>query len=202
MSILVKPYEISVWEDAWEVDKFVEKRVCIIGADTMIAQCRAIEPTLTRNVNGVKKFTFKMYRYYVDNTTGERVENPFMVFLKNERKIKLYYEDTWFDFVIKDISENSSNYLYTYSLEDAIVQELSKNGFNATLDAKKNNNIGDAKTLGEETLKGTDWNVRSEALVERVEENLVYVKIPDGTTVMPLLDQPENDLNTGVTTNS
>jgi hypothetical protein len=35
MSILKKPYEISVWEDVWDNDKnkFVEKRIAIIGTD-------------------------------------------------------------------------------------------------------------------------------------------------------------------------
>jgi hypothetical protein len=35
MSILVKPYEISVWEDDSVEGKFVEKRICIIGSDQM-----------------------------------------------------------------------------------------------------------------------------------------------------------------------
>jgi hypothetical protein len=67
--------------------------------------------------------------------TGEKVSNPFSDWLVSERKIKLYYENKWYDFIIKDIIENSSNYLYTYQLEDALVQELSKNGFGITLDA-------------------------------------------------------------------
>jgi hypothetical protein len=37
MSILVKPYEISVWDDIWDTteQRFVEKRLAIIGTDTM-----------------------------------------------------------------------------------------------------------------------------------------------------------------------
>jgi hypothetical protein len=62
MSILKKPYEISVWEDVWDStnNKFVEQRICVIGTDTMESQASALEPTLTRNVNGQVKFTFKM----------------------------------------------------------------------------------------------------------------------------------------------
>jgi hypothetical protein len=97
MSILKKPYEISVWDDVWvpEADegkgKFVEKRLGVIGSDKMLSQSRAIEPNLIRNVNGIKKFSFKMYRYYVDNETGEKVENPFIDWLVSERKVKLKY---------------------------------------------------------------------------------------------------------------
>jgi hypothetical protein len=110
-----------------------------------------------------------MYKYYIDTTTGEKVKNPFIDWLVSERKVKLKYGkhinsegmevDTWYDFIIKDINENSSNYLYTYQLEDALVQELSKNGFGKTLDAQLNNNIGTAKKLAEFVLKETGWGV-------------------------------------------
>ena len=132
-----------------------------------------------------------------DNITGIKTINPYYDWLVNERKVKLYYKNRWFDFVIKNISENSSNYLYTYQLEEVYVQELSKNGFGLTLDAESNNNLGTAKQLAEYCLSGTDWSVESEALVEKVEDNLVYVKIPQNTKVIRLIDQKE-DLYQGV----
>jgi hypothetical protein len=55
-----------------------------------------------------------MYKRYIDNITGEEVENPFVDWLISERKVKLKYKDKWYDFVIKDINETSSNYLYSY----------------------------------------------------------------------------------------
>jgi hypothetical protein len=80
-----------------------------------------------------------MYGRYIDNITGKEVVNPFVEKLLTERKVKLKVHtkgvDKWYDFIIKDISENSSTYLYTYQLEDALVQELSKNGFGVTLNA-------------------------------------------------------------------
>jgi hypothetical protein len=118
-----------------------------------------------RNVNGTKTFTFKMYKHYVDNETGIKTQNPFIDWLIAERKVKLEYDGVWYDFIIKDVTENSSNYLYTYSLEDALVQELSKNGFGITLDTELMNNIGDAKKLAESVLAETDWDVSSEVFV-------------------------------------
>lgn len=198
MSILKKPYTISVWDDVWNAatGKFEEQRVGIIGADNMLYQGRAIEPNLVRNVNGTKKFSFKMYKYFVDNETGERVENPFVGWLVSERKVKLQYNGKWYDFIVKNINENSSNYLYTYQLEDALVQELSKNGFGITLDTKLMNNMGTARKLATYVLSETDWDVSSEALVEKVEDNLVYVTIPAGTVVHKIIDQ--TDLGSGV----
>lgn len=202
MGILKKPYQITVWRDEWDSDqsKFVEKRVGIIGADNMVAQCRAIEPTLTRNVNGTKKFSFQMYTQYIDNETGEKTKNPFIDWLVSERKVKLQYDEKWYDFIIKDISENSATYLNTYSLEDALVQELSKNGFGVTLDAQLMNNMGTVQELAERVLVDTDWEVESETFVETIEESLVYLRIPNSAiTAILLKDSGNNYLADGLT---
>jgi hypothetical protein len=121
-----------------------------------------------------------MYKYYVDTITGEEIQNPFSDWLINERKVKLEYDSEWYDFIIKDIEENSSDYLYTYQLEDAIAQELSKNGFGSTLDAELMNNVGNSQTLATEVMKETNWAIDAEKIVETVEEALVYVKLPSG----------------------
>jgi hypothetical protein len=59
---LTKPYEISLWKDG----PSGEEKICTIGTDTMEGQNRAFEPTFSRNVNGVKKLSFKIYKKYVD----------------------------------------------------------------------------------------------------------------------------------------
>jgi hypothetical protein len=58
------------------------------------------------------------------------------------------------------------------------------------------NNMGTARELANYVLNETDWSVNSEALVEKVEDNLVYINIPDDTKVYPITDQ--SDLNAGV----
>lgn len=208
MSILKKPYEISVWDDVWDESKgkFVEKRLGIVGTDTMEYQGRAIEPNFTRNVNGVKKLTFKMYKKFKDSITGEKVDNEFVDWLVSERKVKLKYgvdengKDYWHDFIIKNISENSSNYLYTYQLEDALVQELSKNGFGMTLDAELMNNLGTANELAEYVLQETDWEVSedSEAFIQTIDESLIYVTIPEGTVAKHIKDQSPKNRKVGL----
>ena len=191
MGKLIKPYEISVWDDIWESGAFVEKRLGIIGSDKMFSQSRALNPQLSKSANGVKKFSFQMYKRYIDTTTGEEVENPFVDWLISERKVKLKYKNKWYDFIIKGISENSSNYLYTYELEDAIVQELSKNGFGVTLDPELQNDMGTANKLAKRVLKETNWTVSdsSEAFVQKIEEALVYITIPARTTAHLIQDQ-------------
>lgn len=195
MSILNKPYEISVWDDVWNSEKgqFEEKRLGIIGKHTMASFNRAMEPLFTRNVNGVKKLTFKMYKRYKDPVTGEQVENPFVDWLVSERKVKLYYEDKWHDFIVKNIVENSNNYLYTYQLEDALVQELSKNGFGIVLDTQLMNNMGTANELASKVLAETDWTVsdESEAFVQTIEDQLVYAVTTSSISAYHVIDQTD-----------
>ena len=206
MSILVKPYVISVWDDVWDTtqQKFVEKRLAIIGTNEMQSQNKVIEPILTRNVNGVKKFSFKMYKRYIDSNTGEEVENPFMNYLISERKVKLHYDNKWYDFIIKNINETSTNYLYSFDLEDSLVVELSKNGFNVVLDQQLNNNMDSANELAKTVLTDTDWVLpeNPEKFVQTVEDNLVYLTIDLSkfkNKIYHLTDQKRNNLTNGVT---
>ena len=197
MSILRKPYEISVWDDIWDSGKgkFVESRLGIIGSDTMETQSRVIEPELTRNTNGTKKFSFKLYKRYIDNITGELVENPFYSWLINERKVKLKYDGKWYDFIVKNISETSTNYLYSYQLEDAIVKELSKNGFNFVFDEELKNNNGTAPELATKLLVDTDWIVdaqNSDVAIQKIEEALVYVQTTKEIKATQIFDPVQN----------
>ena len=202
MSILTKPYEVSLWDDVWDGSCFREKRLCVIGSNEMASQGRILEPMLTRNTNGTKKFSFKLYKKYIDNITGQEVDNPFYDWLVSERKIKLYCDNQWHDFVIKNIAEDSTNFLYSYQLEDALVQELSKNGFGVVLDAEQLNNSGSAKELAAKVLKDTDWTVSedSEVFVQTIEEALVYLTIvkSGGITATRIKDQDPNELTKGV----
>ena len=205
MSILVKPYEISIWRDEYDSDGILrEKKLGTIGTHTMDAQCRALNPNLVRNVNGTKKFSFKMYSQYIDNMTGEKVHNPYIDWLVSERKVKLHYDGKWYDFVIKNISENSATHLYTYQLEDAWVQELSKNGFGMVLDNQLRNNMGTANELAARALAETDWMVAddSEVIVQTVDEALVYVKLPgdlaDNIKIKHIIDQTDMTRGVGI----
>lgn len=180
MSLLLKQYEISYWEDVWDESQkaYIEKRMFVIGASGMETQSRALEPKLVRKTNGEVNFTFKMFYTYNDVLTGEKVNNPFTPFLKNETKIKLNYAGEWFDLLIKNIVEDSTNKSYTYQLVDQHMNELSKNGFNVVLNTELNNNLGTIEKLGTEVMSGTDWGVESEKIVQTLEETLVMLNMP------------------------
>lgn len=190
MSILCKPYEISLWVDEWNGEKYVEKRMMVLGSDKMEAQCRALEPKLTRKTNGEISFSFKMYYQYIDNITGEKTRNPFVDYIANESKIKLEYNNEWFDLLVKNISKDSSTSTYLYTLQDQNVNELSKNGFNLTLDSSLMNNMGTIDQLGQTILADTDWTIdsNSEKIVQTEDESLVPCKVTASFTATMVND--------------
>ena len=147
-------YEISLWEDyivaatATIPEHFEEKKVVVIGSDTMTAACRAYEPKLVENINGTNTFTFKMFYVYRDEQTGEKRQNPFLSLLVNERKVKVLWKSKWYDLVIKNIQEDSSGKSIVYTCKDLFVNELSKNGFNLEFANELENNQGTVIELG------------------------------------------------------
>ena len=97
---------------------------------------------LTEELNGSKTFTFGIYSRYWDDKDEVFKDNPFTKLLVNERKVKLKYDTEWYDFVIKQVQENSENYTYTYICKDLFVNELGKTGYAVELDTELQNNMG------------------------------------------------------------
>lgn len=186
-------YEISVWEDYFvpasgsTESHYEERKLCVIGSNTMIDGSRALEPNLVLNVNGTHTLTFKLYLSYIDTTTGERIDNPFVKLLVNERKVKVYWDngqedinDKWYDLVVKDISEDSDSNTVTYTCEDLFINELGKSGFELNFSDEANNNQGTIYELATAVLDGTDWQLdekNTDHLLQTQEEALYEVKI-------------------------
>lgn len=186
-------YEISVWEDYFVPasgsieSHYEERKLCIIGSNTMDDGSRALEPNLVLNVNGTHTLTFKMYLFYIDTLTGERIDNPYVKLLVNERKIKVYWDngqedenDKWLDLIVKDISEDSDSNTVTYTCEDLFINELGKSGFELNFSDEANNNQGTIYELATAILDGTDWRLDEENtdhLLQTQEEALYEVKV-------------------------
>ena len=186
--ILKKPYEISVWQDYTpEDDKqfYREKKLVIIGSDTMSGPLRACQPKFLTNVNGTHTLTFTLYSRYYDEDQDDFVDNPFLPYMVNERKVKLHYDDEWYDFIIKNIQENSEDDSFTYTLQDSYINELSKNGFDIELDTELENNQGTIKELAEAIVDGTDWKIGHVDLLRQwLTEALYAYKIPPGESIL------------------
>ena len=159
---LIKPYEISVWEDkliqSGATYKFEERKLAVIGSDTMTGLNKVYDPVFSKKSNGEKTLTFSLkYKYFDPYIGSEGIVNPFAALLTNERKVKLHYDNQWYEFIVKDHNESSEDFTWTYTCNDAFVLELSKTGYNITFNADLNNNQGTAEELAEKTLKDTDW---------------------------------------------
>ena len=192
-------YEISVWEDYFVAasgsteSHYEERKLCVIGSNTMTDGSRALEPNLVLNVNGTHTLTFKLYLSYIDTMTGERIDNPFVKLLVNERKVKAYWDngqedinDKWYDLVVKDISEDSDSNTVTYTCEDLFINELGKSGFELNFSDEANNNQGTIYELATAVLDGTDWQLDEENtdhLLQTQEEALYEVKITNTNTL-------------------
>lgn len=221
-NLFKKQYEISLWEDvlsfAYEdgtisegtmigehgaviAQFFKERKICVIGSDSMDAPVRAFNSKLVSNTNGSSTLTFSMFYKYYDMESGQLLDNPFIKLMVNERKIKLRHGELgasdckWYDFVIKNIQENSENKTFSYTAKDLFINELSKSGFDIELDAKLENNQGTIWQLGETVLEGSDWQI-DETIEKTVfkqtkEEPLYKIVLTQGINATNMED--END---------
>lgn len=198
-----KPYEISVWEDRLvtenDISYYKETKIAVIGSDKMESPNRVFDPVLIENVNGEKTLTFSLAYKYFDEYKGELITNPFYGYLINERKIKLFYNDEWNEFVIKECEESSEENIFKYTAKELFSLELAKLGYNVTLDTELNNNQGTIIELAKKVLQNTDWQVdedNSDLLTQYVQEPLykVIVELPEGEETLEVLNLDTNEL--------
>lgn len=181
------------------IDHYEETYGITIGSDDFSSPYRATNPIFKKNVNGSKDLTFTMYYRLFDEDFGDYVENPFVSMLNNESKVKLFFRDKWYDFIVKNRVEDSSNYTFTYTCKELYVNELGKNGFKTELDEQLENNQGTAAELAETILLDSDWEVdveNSDLLYETKTEPLYIGTLAQDITVKKLTDyRPDEDLD-------
>lgn len=164
---------------------FKESKILILGADDMTAPQKVFNPTFIQNINGSLGLTFSLYYKYFDNEVGDFVDNPFAPYLFNERKIKVKYKDDWYDFIIKEVQENSDNYTFTYACTGLFANELSKTGFDLEFETELDNNQGTIQELSEKVVEGTDWKIapigpnenNSDLIEQTIDEPLYTCKL-------------------------
>ena len=173
--LLIKPYEISVWEDKLTQNGFEEVKLAVIGSNTMEGPNKVYDPVFNKKSNGEKSLTFSLkYKYFDPYSGNSEVINPFAALLVNERKVKLHYDGQWYEFIVKDHTESSDEFTWTYTCNDAFVIELVKNGYNITFDAELNNNQGTAFELAQKTIQDTDWKMGTAKIGPQLIEEPIY----------------------------
>ena len=170
------------------IQYYKERKICIIGSDIMDTAIRAIQPKIVSNVNGSNTLTFSLYSRYYNEENDLFEDNPFLGLLVNERKIKLRYGDLnssdckWYDFIIKEIVENSDTKTFQYTCKDLFINELSKSGFDIQLDQELENNIGNITSLATVVLDESDWKLgnNNDLIVQTIQEPLYKILVKDG----------------------
>lgn len=183
---LTKPFEISLWADEQDGHgNFIERKIAIIGAQDMDNEISVKNPTFNPKLNDVSELSFDLFKKYYDYKTESYKDNPFISYINNETKIKLYYNDNWYDFYIKTIDEKSSEVTNSYVAKDAFITELSRNGYDIELSSDINNNTGTAEQLGSLALQGTDWIIENgDVIRQKYEEPLYITTIATGKSVV------------------
>jgi hypothetical protein len=190
------------------VQYYKERKICIIGSNTMDTPIRATSGKLVSNVNGSNTLTFNMFSRYYDEDAEQFFDNPYLKLLVNERKVKLRYgalgsEDCkWYDFVIKDVKENSENKTFNYTCKDLFINELSKSGFNIVLDPELENNMGNITYLAEKILEESDWKLgmNNAVITQTKEEPLYEIVLKDSIRARDMQDkETEIEIDKGKT---
>jgi hypothetical protein len=168
------------------MEHFEETQGVIIGSDNMDSVYSVVNPIFKENINGNVELTFSIYYKIFDPDAMDFSMNPFVSMLTNEAKIKLKFRDKWYDLIIKNCVEDSSNYMFTYTCKDFYVNELNKNGFKVELDSELENNQGTVTELGKIILKDTDWEIdteKSDLIVETKVEPLYVGNLKYNITI-------------------
>jgi hypothetical protein len=99
-------YKIQIWKDKWisasgDVPAhWGEERGAEIGGSDLTFEGRARNVKFSKSSSGEINFSFELPRVFV-NAQGVSEENYLIQYLPNEAKIKLFFKDEWYDFIIK-----------------------------------------------------------------------------------------------------
>ena len=160
MAIKRKEYELSVWTETLGVKgQKEERKSIIIGTHDMDYLGRATNIKLQRQLKGTNSLTFQMPSMFFDSEIGDYVQNEFCEYLFNERKIKLKFDEEWFEFYIKNIEENKNHksIMYQYNCQDAFIDELSRNGYGISFSTNLYNNVDEIGVFSETILDKSIW---------------------------------------------
>lgn len=201
-------YEISVWRDikqtqksllkpGYNIEYYKEEKVGLIASDTIDIRYGAFNINLSEKINGEKTLTFDLPFLIRDNNNTFR--NPFINLIPVESKIKLRDGDPvlnqlgvilteenytgktkWYDFIIKNISENKEENVFSYEAVSSPLNELNKNGYHLEFDNELFNNQGTVTEIGEKIVKDTEWKIdtiNSDFFQEKQEEVIYAMRI-------------------------
>lgn len=168
-----------------------EDKICVLGSDKTTTSLSAMKPELTRKTDGSITLQFQMSLQYRENNIGELKHNFLVDKIAVESKIKLYYKEKWYDFIVKNIDTESKQQLVNFTCESLFIEELSGNGFNIEFDNELENNMGTITKLAKIILEETDWDIdleNSDIIVQQNEEPLYEIVLSEDVSAKKIGD--------------
>lgn len=171
--------------EIWRVkNKNNESKVLILANENMdLFQGRIYNIHFISNINGEKKVTFEVPRYYKDLLTNENKDNEYLDYLKLKTKLKLHFRDKWYTFLInsKEEKKNRQGVYYSFEADDIAKEELARNGYTLTFTEDPETielcGAGTAAELTERILLNSGWKFNREATtanMQEYQEQVVY----------------------------
>lgn len=120
---------------------------------------RATSIKFSTKINGTHTLSFQMPDRFFDSLSGEYVRNEFIDRIFNECRVKLWYKNKWYDFYIKNISEQKyhKSFMKTFQCQDAFIDELARNGYGITFHTELYNNVEEIGTFTDIILEDSAW---------------------------------------------
>lgn len=148
-------------DDFFEENYYLKDyKVFVFGSNEMSELSAAQEIQLKTSAKEVSTLTFSLFDRYFDTDAQKFVKNEFIPYLKNESKLRLYYDNKWYDFTIVNIQEDLLvSHKINYTAKDSNILELSKIGFNKTFNTELDNNIGTINELTNKVLENLTWKL-------------------------------------------
>lgn len=160
----MKNYEIFLCEDYWVDDPnskseskkkiICSKIICEIGSSSSNFLGKAYDLIFSSNINGTHELTFSLPSHYFDEQTGEKISNDLVNLLVNKSKILLKFTEEKEEYYLvinnRTDSDSDGKLSYSYSCNDAFIEELSKTGYGLVFsDEVEGNSLGTIHELAE-----------------------------------------------------
>ena len=137
-----------------------------IGSSSSDFAGQAFNIEFYSKIDGTHELSFELPQYYFDPNSGEMILNELIELLVNKCQIELRIEDKTYFMVINsrtDKEEKGQLISYSYTCNDAFIEELSKNGYGLVFsDEVEGNGLGTIHELAEKIAEGSEWGYDAE----------------------------------------
>lgn len=165
MAIQKHEYELSIWSERLTDNGVEEHKQQIIGAHDMSHLGRATKVHFRKLLNGTHVLTFEMPTKFFNSELGQYVQNELLENIFNEQKIKLHFQDKWYEMVVKNVTENKNfkSIMKSITCSDGYIDELSRIGYDIQLDPELNNSVNEINDFMDVILDNSStWQYKPE----------------------------------------